>query len=104
MVLRVQHPRRSGVHAVCGYSSTRGDLYIEVWDHRHVTHHSSATTGSPVPLREILGVFVAREFFTWADVHLAHREIQMRLLGEIIDPDVKLAAELLEALKDNAGG
>lgn len=106
MAHRITHPTRAGVHAVCGYSRTLGGFWVEVWspnDGGHeVMHHGPATTGRQVPLREVLGVLVRFEFFGWADVHLAHQEIQMRLPNEIRDPDVRRAAEVLEVLKAEA--
>ena len=99
--MRIEHPGRAGIHAICGYSSTHG-LFIEVWDDGQVTYHGSATTGSAVPLREILWLLVERGFFGWADIHLAQRQLQRKLAEEIDDSDVRRAAEVLDVLKSEA--
>ena len=107
MPVEVRHPTRPGVFARCGYNGLDGSFQIEVWapvDGGHeVMHHGSGTTGSPVPLREILDVMVRNEFFGWHDIYLADQALKMLVPNEIDDPDVRRTAELLEALKAEAG-
>lgn len=102
MTFEIEHPTKPGVKARYGWSPYLGGFLVEVCVGQDVLHYSPVTTDSETTLRGALGVLVEHEFTTWDDIYAATKQLQLYLVEEIDDSEVRMAATIIENFKMGA--
>ena len=99
MTFEIEHPTKPGIKARYGWSPYHGGFLVEVCVGQNVLRYSPITTESETTLRGALDVLVENEFTTWDDIYAAAKHLQLYLVEEIDDSEIRIAATIIENFK-----
>ena len=87
---QIQHPTQPGRSAIYGWSPERGFYASREDSDDHVKSRNLLT---------VLKAFVSWEFFEYADIQLAHKELVYLMPDEMDDPALATCAHLIVNLR-----